>query len=334
VELGPFDYENEVYTRSLWFVEGVTDYYSHLQVHRAGISTREEYLAMLSDDVAALQTTPGRLVQPVEIASYDAWIKYYRPDENSGNASISYYTKGAVIGFLLDSRLRRATNGAKTLDDLMRVMLARFSGARGFTPEDLRATTVEVAGSAGGASMRQWLVAALDTTQELDYREALDWLGLQFRALPENPRAWLGVRTRVDGQRTTVIEVRRGSPAADAGLDINDELVSVNDVEVAGRLADRLAAFTPGTKITFAVVRRGVTEHVDVTLGTDPAQLWSLAQVPNPTRDQLAHLTAWLHEGRWTIDDRRWTTQWFIPAIASFDGNRTRTNRCSDTGPP
>jgi len=294
VELGPFDYENEVYTRSLWFVEGVSDYYKDLQVHRAGISTREEYFAMLSDVVTALQITPGRLVQPVEAASYDAWIKYYRPDENSGNASISYYTKGAVIGFLLDARLRRATGGAKTLDDLMRLMFERFSGARGYTPEDLRAAAAEVAGPAGGAGMRQWLAAAVDTTQELDYREALDWFGLQFRPLPEKPRPSLGVRTRVDGQRTIVTEVRRGSAAADAGLDINDELVSVNGVDVAGRLADRLAVFTPGDKITFAIVRRGATEHVDVTLGTDPTQLWSLAPVPDPTRDQLAHRAAWL----------------------------------------
>jgi predicted metalloprotease with PDZ domain len=294
VELGPFDYENEVYTRSLWFVEGVSDYYADLQIHRAGLSTREEHLAALSDAVTTLQTTPGRLVQSAEMASYDAWIKFYRPDENSQNASISYYTKGEVIGFLLDARLRRATNSARSLDDLMRLMYKRFSGQKGFTSEDLRAAAAEVAGPAGGAAVRQWLGQALDTTQELDYREALDWFGFQFTPLPAQPRTWLGVRTRTLGQRTIVAEVLRGSPAAEAGLDINDELVSVNDEAVAGRLAERLAPFTPGAKITFGILRRGASERVDVTLGSDPAQAWSLAPVSNPTRDQLAHLTAWL----------------------------------------
>jgi predicted metalloprotease with PDZ domain len=296
VELGPFDYENEVYTRSLWFAEGVTDYYADLQLHRAGISTPDEYLAALSDAVGTLQTTPGRLVQPAEAASFDAWIKYYRPDENSQNASISYYTKGEVIGFLLDARLRRATNGAKSLDDLMRLMYARFSGAQGFTPEDLRNTAAEVAGSAGGAGVRQWLVAALETTQELDYREALDWFGLQFKPLPEKPRASLGINVRTIGPRTFVASVRRGSPAADAGLDIDDELVSINDVEVAGKLGDRLAPLAPGTKVTFGIIRRGVAERLDVTLGTDPTQLWSLMPVPNASPDQIAHRKAWLRD--------------------------------------
>ena len=119
-ELGPFDYENEVYTRSLWFVEGVTDYYADLFLVRAGVASREEYLDALSAQVRSLQTTPGRLEQSVEAASYDAWIKYYRPDENTPNTAISYYVKGAVIGFLLDAHIRRLTDGAKSLDDVMR----------------------------------------------------------------------------------------------------------------------------------------------------------------------------------------------------------------------
>ena len=107
--LGPFDYEREAYTPSLWMVEGLTSYYGPLFVHRAGVSTREEYLQALSGQIESLQTTPGRLVQPVADASHDAWIKFYRPNENSRNTTISYYTKGAVIGFLLDARVREAT---------------------------------------------------------------------------------------------------------------------------------------------------------------------------------------------------------------------------------
>jgi predicted metalloprotease with PDZ domain len=110
--LGPFDYEREVYTTDLWIAEGLTSYYDDLLVLRAGLSTRDEYLAALSNQIQALQTTPGRLVQPVAGASYDAWIRHYRPDENSPNVAVSYYTKGAVVGFLLDMRVREATRGA------------------------------------------------------------------------------------------------------------------------------------------------------------------------------------------------------------------------------
>ena len=120
VELGPFDYENEVHTRSLWIAEGVTDYYGELLVHRADLSTRDEYLENLSSHIEVVQTAPGRLVQSAELASFDAWIKYYRPDENSSNVSISYYEKGLVIAFLLDAKIRNVTKGARSLDDVMR----------------------------------------------------------------------------------------------------------------------------------------------------------------------------------------------------------------------
>src|SRR5262245_43861770 len=92
IELGPFDYEQETHTRSLWVVEGITEYYGHLLLHRAGLTTREEFLEALSDKINVLQTTPGRLVQSAALASFDAWIKLYRPDENTPNTSISYYT--------------------------------------------------------------------------------------------------------------------------------------------------------------------------------------------------------------------------------------------------
>ena len=131
VELGPFDYETENYTKSLWVAEGVTDYYGSLLVRRAGLTTTPEYLDMLSNSIEAVQTRPGRRVQSAEMASFDTWIKQYRPDENSPNTSIDYYDKGATIAFLLDATIRQATGGAKSLDDAMRLAYQRHSGAQG-----------------------------------------------------------------------------------------------------------------------------------------------------------------------------------------------------------
>ena len=111
------------------------------------------------------------------MSSFDAWIKQYRPDENSINSSISYYTKGSVIAFVLDAKIRTATHGAKTLDDLMRTLYQRYSGARGFTEDQFRATAQEIAGT----DLSAWFTKTLQTTEELDYTEALDWFGLRFR---------------------------------------------------------------------------------------------------------------------------------------------------------
>ncbi len=201
IELGPFDYENEVHTRALWIAEGFTDYYGSVLVRRGGVSTRDEYYEDLSAQIEAVQTTPGRLVTPVGLASYDTWIKQYRPDENTSNTTVNYYPKGAVIAFLLDAKIRKATNDAKSLDDAMRLAYSRYSGEKGYTLDEFYQTMSEVA----GVDLKPWFARAVDTTEELDYSEALDWFGLRFRPVDSRTqRAWLGANTRVDAGRLVV----------------------------------------------------------------------------------------------------------------------------------
>jgi predicted metalloprotease with PDZ domain len=275
VELGPFDYEHEVYTRSLWIAEGFTDYYADVILARAGLITTAEYLDNLSGAIRALQSTPGRLEQPVEMASFDGWIKQYRPDENSSNVSISYYTKGAVLGFLLDARVRQATNGAKSLDDVMRLAFERYSGAHGYTPEQFRQTASEVAGT----DLSAWFERVLDTTEELDYQPALDWFGLEFRTAPvrPDPPAWLGARTRDQDGRLIVTVVPRGTPAFDAGLNQGDEILAIDDFRVTPReLNSRFDAYRPGQKVTLLIARRDELKRLDVTLGSAPPEKWEL----------------------------------------------------------
>jgi predicted metalloprotease with PDZ domain len=294
-ELGPFDYENEVYTKALWFVEGITDYYADLFLVRAGVATRDEYLAALSKQIRALQTTAGRLEQSLESASYDAWIKYYRSDENTPNTAISYYVKGAVVGFLLDTHIRRATGGAKSLDDVMRLMRSRFSGEKGFSREDVRAAVVEVVGPSQARDARAWMVRALETTAELDYTDAIAWFGLRITPPRAEPRAYLGIASRIEDGKTVVSGIRRGSPAASAGMSLLDEIVAIDgDPLVAGQLAPRLERMSPGSKVTFTIRRGGTTRNMDVVLVTDPGYGWELSPLPNATRAQSQHLEAWL----------------------------------------
>ncbi len=293
VELGPFDYEHEVHTRSLWIAEGVTDYYADLQVARAGLSSTWEYLAQLSDVIQTLQTTPGRLTQPAETASFDAWIKYYRSDENSINSSISYYTKGAVLGFVLDARVRAATNGAKSLDDVMRAAYAHYSGARGFTPEEFRQIATEVAGTDLGS----WFTRALETTEEIDYTPALDWFGLEFRSPPpvSDPPGWLGAKTRIDNGRLLIENVPRGTPALEAGVNPGDEILAIDDFRVlADKLNERLQSYSPGQKVTLLIARRDELKRLNVTLGQEPPDRWTLIVKPGATPEQRAHLAAWM----------------------------------------
>jgi len=299
VELGPFDYETENRTKSLWIVEGVSDYYADLALHRAGLLTREEYLDTLSDKIEALQTTPGRLVQSVEMASFDAWIKYYRPDENSINTSISYYTKGSVMGLLLDARIRKATNGAKSLDDVMKAAYEKYSGMRGYTADEFRGVAEQVAGT----SLKSFWDSAVSGTDELDYKEALDTLGLRFRSVSvpaDRPgRAWLGIGTRNDAGRLLVTQVRRDTPALAAGLNVDDEILAIDDYRVrADRLDNRLEQYRPGDKVVLLVARREQLLRLELTFGTEPARAWRLEVNPSATEAQQSSRGRWLNPGR------------------------------------
>ena len=324
IELGPFDYEAEVHTESLWVVEGLTSYYADLVVHRAGLSTETEYLQALSRRIRGLQTTPGRAVQPVALASYDAWIKFYRGDENSRNTSVSYYTKGAVVGFLLDMRIRAATGGAKTLDDVLRRAYARYSGARGFMPNEFRATAEAVAGK----PLSGWFAHALDSTGELDYAEALDWLGLTFGddADPGGD-GWLGVVTHNADGRLLVAQVPRDTPAHTAGFNVGDEILAIGGHRVLpSEWNARIAEAAPGARLDVLAARRGALRRIPVETAAAPAESWELQR--STSRPRRRPGTA----GRGCRAPDL-TTHSFYPSVSrSNDSHLTGVGRPADGG--
>jgi predicted metalloprotease with PDZ domain len=287
-ELTPGEYETEPYTTSLGIAEGFTSYYGPLMVRRAALSSEEELLASLSRTIREVQTTPGRLVQSLSQSSFETWIKFYHPDENSVNTAISYYTKGAVAGFLLDARVRTATGGAKSLDDVMRLALARNPTGAGYTPSAFRAAASEVAGT----DLSAWFARVFDSTAELDYREALDWFGLRFAvetSQTSSKQAWLGADTKVEDGRLIIERIPRGTPAYEAGLDTGDEIVGFADFRVRPADWDRqLANYHPGDSLPLLLSRRGRLVRVTVKLGAEPADTWTLEAA-----------TASAHRDRW-----------------------------------
>jgi predicted metalloprotease with PDZ domain len=296
VELGPFDYDAENYTRSLWIAEGLTDYYGSLMLRRAGLVSEDEALGDLSNAIASLQRTPGRLVQSLELASFDAWIKEYRPDENSPNVSISYYTKGAVVGFLLDARIRAASSGRRSLDDVMRTAFSRYSGARGYTPAEFRQVVNEIAGS----DLSRWMQRVLDTTDELDYGPALDWFGLRFTP-SERPRGsasevnWQGLRLRTDNNRLIVTEVRRDTPGEASGINVDDEILALDEYRVtAARWMSRASLYEPGDVVSVLVARRDALSRFDLKLAAPHVEEWTLRPRTDATAAQQQRLHAWL----------------------------------------
>jgi predicted metalloprotease with PDZ domain len=186
LELGPFDYEHAPSTPSLWISEGVTTYYGNLMASRGGVGTTQDVLDALSRDITALQNAPGRLVQTLEHASLDVFGIGGSGVGGDRSKVVNYYVKGFIVGLLLDARIQHASNGTRSFDDLMRLAYTRYGGPRGFTPEQWVATASEVAGTDLSSFFRQ----TIQSTDELDYREALDWFGLRFAASGDPMKAW------------------------------------------------------------------------------------------------------------------------------------------------
>lgn len=291
--LGPFDYETEVYTPDLWIAEGLTSYYDDLILRRAGLMTHAEYLQAISKAIDSVQTTEGRHVRSLQEASFDAWIKHYRPDENLGNTSISYYRKGAVVGFLLDAEIRRVTTGTASLDDVMRLMYQRHSGDGGYASADFLAAVDEVAGE----SFAAWFAAYVEGTSELDYAPALAWYGLAFPEVKpakegDDPApGWLGVRA--SGNPIVVHQVDRSTPAWDAGINVDDELIAFGKFRISS-LDQALATHAPGSEVELLISRRGQLQRLSVVLAEAPAQKWILSVAEQANGGQGSHLRAWL----------------------------------------
>jgi predicted metalloprotease with PDZ domain len=301
----PLDYGKEQYTRLLWFFEGGTSYYDNVLVRRAGLMSAGRFLARLGETLSTLHATPGRHVQTLEDASLLAWVKHYRPDENSPNSAISYYLKGEVVCALLDLELRRASAGARSLDDLLRLLWARHGTGAGVPENALEAYASEVAGHDLGAFFER----ALRTTAELDY-SAFAHVGLEVRLRAREgagdkggsaprlradarPRAWLGASVR--GGASTLSAVLEGSPAQEAGLCAGDEPVALDGwrVDAAGLLA-RCEERQPGEHVRVAVFRRDRLLEVPVVLGPRPLDAAYLARLERPTDAQKAAFEAWL----------------------------------------
>lgn len=297
VELGPFDYERENFTKSLWISEGITSYYDDLMICRVGLSKRDQYLRAVSREIRSVQTSPARLVQPLELSSFDAWIKGYRPDENSINTNLSYYPRGAVVGLLLDAKIRKLTEGRRSLDQVMTEGMKRYSGARGFTPAEFRQLASEIA----GADLSSFFEKALERTEELDYSEMLDYFGLRWKEpqkKPEDPTPIeTGLTTRNDSGRLIVATVRRDSAAWRAGVNTGDEILAVEGYRVrAEQWPGRLDTFKESKQVKLLVARRERLLELDLPIVLQTPPTWQLEPHPDATAAQKERLKNWLGE--------------------------------------
>ena len=300
--LGPFDYRRENHTRQLWTMEGVTTYFEKRFLLAAGLISRKRFLELLAEDAVMLRAQPGRALQSLEQASFDAWIKHYRPDENASNSSISYYLKGCLVAMLLDLEIRGRTGGESSLDDVVRLLFRRYADARGgfAEPRGFLDAVEEITGPCGGA-FDHFFERFVAGTVEPPIEATLRLAGLRgtwgWRGGATSAPAWLGVRVETRGDRPFVGSARSDGPAYLAGIYAGDELVAVDGVRVnEWTLPARITERRPGDTVRITIFRRDQLVEVPVTLAAAPHDALTIEDDPEATEAAASIRAGWLGE--------------------------------------
>lgn len=277
--LGPFDYENENYTRLLWVAEGTTAYYEGVIMRRAGLLSETDLFADKARMIKQLEERPGRFETSLEESSFDAWIKYYRQDENSVNNQISYYDKGEIVNMLLDIAIRTATDGARSLDDVMRSLYAEFGKTnKNFTSADFQRTVETVAGK----SMDDFFKKYISGREDLDYNAILSGVGLDLRTTANTSRAYLGADLVEDAGRLTIRSIPSDTPAYQQGLNVRDQIIAVDGHRASlGFLQTYIGERRPGDKITLTVFRFDRLREIEITLQENSRKEYEITRDKN-----------------------------------------------------
>jgi predicted metalloprotease with PDZ domain len=303
----PYDLDRENYTRLLWAFEGITSYYDDLMLVRAGLMSEKTYLETLGRTVTQVARGSGRLKQTVAESSFDAWIKYYRQDENTPNAVVSYYQKGSLVALCLDLLIRSHSGQRKSLDDVMRVLWERHGRTGVGVPEHgVEAIAEEVCGMKLGGFFNR----ALRSTEELPLAQLLAGMGIEAAARQaETPsdrggkpaakdsraakRADLGARIRAEGGEVRLTHVLDGGAAQRAGLSAGDILVALDGLRVnGGNLEALLSRKRPGDLVRVDAFRRDELMAFTLELLAPARDTWVLSATAD--KRQARHRARWL----------------------------------------
>ncbi len=302
--LGPFNYRGPVYTKSLWFVEGITTYYSYLTLLRCGLWTRQRFLDQMGREIRRLRRDPGRRLMSAESSSFHAWFYDRAPqmqETNFAHSTISYYNKGAILGMLLDLEIRAHTDGKKTLLDVLRLMYHKFyesppatyyGPGRGYHEKDIVAAVNRVAGS----DFSDFFARYVAGTAPLPYDTVLSQAGMALKTsvAPGTP-ASLGASVEPVDTGMKIVSIRPRGAADRAGLSRDDILIALDHRSLAIHSLKRmLGIYPPGARVPFTVQRHLVRHMIWVTLSPPAPNVFRLVNLPQATPQEVAIRRQWL----------------------------------------
>jgi predicted metalloprotease with PDZ domain len=275
----PYDLNRENYTRLLWAFEGITSYYDDLALLRSGVIERKDWLELTAKTLSNVQRTPGRLRQSLADSSFDAWSKFYRPDENTPNAVVSYYAKGALLALALDLTLRLETQNRLSLDNVMQALWQRYGlTGTGLEDDDIRQLAEELS----GLKLKRFFARYVHGTDELPLKALLAKAGIKLEWETAKTPA-LGVKTSGEGNEVKLLTVFTGSAAQTAGLSAGDILLAINGLRTTPATLDKqLARHKAGDTVQIHAFRRDELMQFDVHLDPPAADTAKLSDAsPN-----------------------------------------------------
>jgi predicted metalloprotease with PDZ domain len=281
-ELGPFNYLKEATTKLLWLAEGLTSLMDELFIYRMGLISVEEYLEMQKENLNRYYSIPGKKFHSLDDSSYNAWIKLYRPDENSNNSSISYYLKGGIVFFALNIMLAEKN---KSINDFLNLLWADYqkNPERGVKADFVFQVLEELAGS----EIREKFERMTSTTEDIDLEALCNKAGLGFE-WDKSDIPWLGLDAEFVGDRVLIKSVILDGPAFRAGLNAGDEIIAINGMRV---LKDRFNDYSKYLQInenyTITVSRLSMLQNISFCVGAMPSKLKRILVVDKGVLDKV-----------------------------------------------
>ncbi len=282
--LGPFDYDQENYTHLLWVSEGFTAYYDNWIVKRAGYYTEDKYFEILANEISAQVNLPGDKVQALSESSFDAWIKYYRRNENSNNSQVSYYDKGSIAALLINLMIIEHSAGKQNLDNLMKFLYKEYYEKKniGFDNNTFK----QAAEKFTGRNLDKFYAEVINGTASINFENYLSIAGLKLvNQNATKNESYLGVTATNTNGKLNVTAVSKNGPAYSAGLNVNDEIIAIDNYRVDD-LTKALALKKVNDKISVLVSRDGILRTIEITVAKNPNVKYKLEKNTNITKEQ------------------------------------------------
>jgi len=300
IALGPFNYNEENYTSNLWIAEGFTAYYQDIFTKRAGLLRPERYLTNLAASISTVENQPGNRIQSLSESSFDAWIKYYRPNENSANSTVSYYNKGALLAMIMDLEIIHSTQAKYGLDEVMKAMYEEYyvKKERGYTDAEFKAMLEKIAGK----TFDEIYADYINGVKTINYNKYFSYAGLEMiDDLTVGNDAYIGIISALKDAKTVVTNVIRDSPAWTSGLNVNDEIVAIDDVRMSIGSDPRLSEIEkyisnkhPGDALNVLINRDGLLLTKKIVLSQSKNHKFRITALENISAEQMAVRKRWL----------------------------------------